>query len=200
LIPTTYQDRHLLPFLPLVLTATGIGLEHFFSEFPKKEGSWRWIFLKNGLVVLGLIYLVLFSAAVMIYQNDSFGDIKRSAEFLKTLSTDAVIYSDEIPKTQYWSGRPVQLLDYSQKPFEPNKKEYVILHSFYTQRVNSVGETMTGRFGAVLVHSDGSSVVPLLTDLMEATWLENRTAATAFRFEPQYFTTLVYRIDGKDPK
>jgi hypothetical protein len=40
-------------------------------------------------------------------------------------------------------------------------------------------------------------VVPLLTDLMEDQKLQNRVGATAFRFQPQFFTTLIYRVDGK---
>jgi len=128
---------------------------------------------------------------------DSFGDIKRSAEFLKTLPANAVIYSDEIPKTQYWAGRTVTLLDYSQKPFMPHPGEYVILHSFYTPRINAVGDNMTARFGAVLIHMDNSVVEPVMTDLMEDPHLQNRILATNYRFDPQFFTSTVYEIKSK---
>jgi hypothetical protein len=89
-------------------------------------------------------------------------------------------------------------LDYSQHPFIPAKNEYVVLHSFYTQRINAVGENMIGRFGAVLIHSDNSVVVPVLTDLMQDFRLQNRTQAGAYRFEQQYFTSMVFRVDGKE--
>jgi hypothetical protein len=70
----------------------------------------------------------------------------------------------------------------------------VILHSFYTPRINSVGETMIGRFGAVLIHADNSTVVPLMTDLMQDFNLQNRIPATSYRFDPQFFQSVVYRI------
>ena len=184
----------MLPFLPLLVVGAGVQLETFINGLDRPKNSMGYHFIKNGLITLTILYCALYSSAVIICQSDSFGDVKKSAEFLKTLSANAVIYSDEIPKTQYWADRPVRLLDYSQKPFIPNKGDYVILHSFYTPRINSVGETMASRFGAMLIHTDSSMVTPLLTDLMQNFKLQNRVAATAYRFEPQFFATVVYEI------
>jgi hypothetical protein len=194
LIPVTYQDRHLLPFLPLLVVAAGVHLEKYIRELHRPKNSMGYHFIKNGLITATILYSALFSVAAIGCQSDSFGDIKRSAEFLKTLPPNAVIYSDEIPKTRYWSGRAVRLLDYSQKPFSPNTDDYVVLHSFYTPRINSVGETMVSRFGAALIHNETSMVTPLLTDLMKDFTLQNRVGAAAYRFEPQFFESVVYQI------
>jgi hypothetical protein len=177
-----------------LVIAAGVHLETFIQRLEQSKTSMFYHFVKNGLIAVTILYSALFSSAAIICQHDSFGDIKRSAEFLKTLPADAVIYSDEIPKTQYWAERPVRLLDYSQKPFIPNSGDYVILHSFYTPRINTVGENMISRFGAVLIHDDGSSVTPVLTDLMQNFSLQNHVSAAAYRFEPQFFASVVYQI------
>ena len=196
LIPATYQDRHMLPFLPLILMAAGYHLEVFFESLDKGRGAIRILFMRNALLTLCMGWLALFSAAVLISQNDSFGDIKRSAQYLATLPPDAVIYSDEIPKTQYWSGRKARLMTHliENAPFLPNQGDYVVLHSFYLSRMGAFERHLVEANGAELLHDDQSMVVPLLTDVMEETSLQNRTAATAFRFVPQFFRSRVYHI------
>jgi hypothetical protein len=192
LFPTAYQDRYLLPFLPLVLAAAGYQLELYFEHWKDTGHPIRKMMLKNGLLTILLAWSVIFSAAVLIAQNDSFGDIKRSAENLKTLPPDAVIYSDEIPKTQYWSGRTLRLVTL---PFTPPTGAYVVLHSFYTARLGFVDTHMREGLGARVLRQDNSMVVPLLTDLMEDSTLQNRFEATAFRFRPQFFSSLTYHIE-----
>ncbi len=192
LFPTAYQDRYLLPFLPLVAVAAGYQLDLFFIRWKEPHRPIYKLLLKNTLLTVMLAWSVIYSAAVIIAQYDSFGDIKRSAEYLNTLPPDAVIYSDEIPKTQYWSGRNPILVTL---PFNPPKGAYVALHSFYTDRLSFVDVNMRERLGAVVLRQDKSMVVPLLTDLMEDPTLQNRFEATAFRFRPQFFTSLIYHIE-----
>ena len=131
---------------------------------------------------------------MQISQNDSFGDVKRSAEFLKTLPAEAVIYSDEIPKTQFWSGKKIRLVTL---PFNPEPGSYVLLHSFYTPRLGFVDQHMREGLGGRVIHQESSMVVPLLTDVMEDAGLQNRCEATAFRFEPQFFTTFAYHMENQ---
>ena len=191
LIPTTYQDRHLLPFLPLLLVAAGFHLETFFEWWGKSHTPMSAVFFKNGLLTLCIVWLTLFSAAVLIAQSESFSDIKRSSEFLKKLQADAVIYSDEVPKTQYWAEREIKPIT---MPFEPQKGDYFVLHSFYTPRLTFVDQNLSDRFGIVRLHQDRSMVVPLLTDIMEDPNLQNRVKSTAYRFDPQFFISLVYQV------
>jgi hypothetical protein len=191
IIPTTYQDRHMMPFLPLLLVAAGYHLQTFLEHWHQNSSLVKKMFWQNGLLTIGLVYTAVFSAAVLICQYDSFGDIKRSAEFLKSLPQDAVIYSDEVPKTQYWSGRKVIPLEL---PFNPKPGDYLIMHSFYTTRLNYIDENLRARHGASLLHMDESMVVPLLTDVMADPGQQNRITSTAYRFEPQFFQSLIYKI------
>ena len=192
LFPMAYQDRYLLPFLPLILTAAGYQLEHFFENWRTPGRPIRKMFFKNGLLTLLLAWSVIYGAGVLIAQYDSFGDIKRSSEFLKTLPADAVIYSDEIQKTQYWSGRNLVKVTL---PFTPPKGAYVVLHSCYTPRLGFVDTHMRESLGAQVLRQDNSMVVPLLTDVMEDQTLQNRIEASAFRFHPQFFFSLTYHIE-----
>jgi hypothetical protein len=196
LIPSSYQDRHMLPFLPLLLLAAGYHLESFFESLERHRGTIRHMLWKNGLLSFCLAWMAIYSCAVLLAQNDSFGDIKRSAEFLKTLPTDAVIYSDEVPKTQYWSGRQVTLMPYlsGNTQFDPKPGVYVVLHSFYIPRIGEVDRHLADVHDAQLQHEDNSMVTPLLTDVMQDPDLQNRTSATAFRFKPQFFVSRVYLI------
>jgi hypothetical protein len=195
LLPTTYQDRHLLPFLPLFVVGAGFEVESFFRERLKKWGDLRVLLTKNALLCLVLILQVLFSFSALLDQRDSFGDIRRSAEFLKTLPPGAAVYSDEIPKTQYWSGREIQPITY---PFEPSPGVYVVLHSFYTNRLLFVSGHLRDKYGAEILYENHSQVMPLLTDVMEDLSLQNRPRATSHRFEWQYFRSVVYQIPKKN--
>jgi hypothetical protein len=200
LIPATYQDRHMMPFLPLLLLAAGFHLETFFESLDKSSGAVRILLMKNGLLTLCLAWLFLYSAAVLISQNDSFGDIKRSSEFLKNLPADAVIYSDEVPKTQYWSGRKITLMPYlvENTQFKPKPGDYIVLHSFYIPRLNNVDHHLVQDDGAEAIYEDQSMVVPLLTDVMEDPSLQNRTASAAYRFVSQFFRSRVYHIPNPE--
>ena len=201
LIPAQYQDRHMLPFLPLLLVAAGFHHEIFFESLDKSRGVIKVLFMKNGLLTLCMAWLALYSVAVLISQTDSFGDIKRSSEFLKTLPPDAVIYSDEVPKTQYWSGRKIKLMPYlaENTAFTPRPGDYVALHSFYVPRIGQADEHLVRGYGAELLKEESSMIVPLLTDVMEDPDFQNRTTATAFRFAPQFFRSQVYRIPNNSP-
>lgn len=196
LIPATYQDRHMLLFLPLLVLAAGYQLESFFESLEQHRGTIRLMFWKNGLLAFCLAWLALFSSAVLMGENASFADIKNTAEFMKTLPADTVIYSDELPKTEYWSGRKVVLMPYlyQNTQFVPKPGDYVVLHSFYIPRINEVDRHLTEVHDAKLLHEDMSMVVPLLTEVMEDPDFQNRTTATAFRFKPQFFRSRVYLI------
>jgi hypothetical protein len=202
LFPVAYQDRYLLPFLPLILVAAGVHLENFFEHWKIPDKPVQSLFWKNGVLTLCFAWSTLYSAAALIAQSDSFGDVKRSSEFIQTLPPDVTLYSDEVPKTTFWSGRKVIRMGYltENTPFQPKPGDYVVLHSCYTPRIWNVDRNMRDRFGAFLLHQDSSMVVPIMTDLMEDQKLQNRVGATALRFQPQFFTSLVYRIDGKKGK
>jgi hypothetical protein len=61
LVPTTYQDRHLLLFLPLLLVAAGYHLETFFKWWGEGRRILTVVIVKNGLLFFCLVWLALLS-------------------------------------------------------------------------------------------------------------------------------------------
>jgi hypothetical protein len=192
MVPTNYQDRHLLLFLPAVCVLAGLKLQ-------KMEDAWRLrcsenglLMRRNGLAALMLGFLAVFSTAVLVLQKDAFGDVSRNAQYLKTLPSNAVVYSDEQIKTEYVSKRPIHV--WSSETRNLNPGDFLVFHTFNTPRLWWLEQTLTRHFEMELVHQDTSYVVPLLTDLMMDPQFQNRAQATARRFETQYFETKIYRI------
>jgi hypothetical protein len=135
---------------------------------------------------------MVFAIAVLVVQRDSFGDLRRNAEFLRFLPADARVFSDEIIKTSFWSGRPLEFWDPSQQNLRSG--DFLVFHTFYTPRLSWLENTLHENHQLEPVRSDGSYVVPLLTDLMEDPALQNRPRAVSYRFEPQIFNTRMYRV------
>lgn len=80
---------------------------------------------------------------------------------------------------------------------EPRPGDYVACHSLYYGDV--LESELNKRFAMEAVYQTSSLVVPFLSDYMEDQSLQNR--ATAFRFRPQLFGSLVYRIEKQlNPK
>jgi hypothetical protein len=192
MVPTNYQDRHLLLFLPAVCALAGLKLQ-------KMEDAWRLrcsenglLMRRNGLAALMLGFLAVFSTAVLVLQKDAFGDVSRNAQYLKTLPSNAVVYSDEQIKTEYVSKRPIRVWNSEIRNLNPG--DFLVFHTFNTPRLWWLEQTLTRHFEMELVHQDISYVVPLLTDLMMDPRLQNREQAVTRRFETQYFETKIYRI------
>src|SRR5581483_6214897 len=71
LFPSAYQDRYLLPFLPLILLAAGVHLENFFEHWKSPEKPVQNLFWKNGVLTLCFAWMTLYSAASLVSQSDS---------------------------------------------------------------------------------------------------------------------------------
>ena len=82
----------------------------------------------------------------------------------------------------------------SRIPFKPNPGDYLILHSFYRPRINLMEDNLKGKHGAEVIHREESMVVPLTTDVMQDALFQNRPGAVGFRFDPQFFTSVVYQV------
>ncbi len=191
-VPTNYQDRHLLLFLPAIALLAAYKLETM-------EVGWRLrcpemgVLLRRNLLAAAMLgTLLVFSIAVLVLQRDSFGDLRRNAEALRALPADAVIYSDEQFKTSYLAGRPL-------RPWTPELRslqvgDHLVFHTFNTPRLRFLLETLATGYELVPLRVDASFTVPLLTDLMMDKADQNRAGATAHRFEAQRFKTHLFRV------
>src|SRR6185369_5241100 len=57
LFPTAYQDRYLLPFLPLVFAAAGFHLETYLDHWGKSKSHLQRALWKNGLLLGCILWL-----------------------------------------------------------------------------------------------------------------------------------------------
>ena len=81
----SFQTRYWLPVVPLFLIFASLGIT--------KLRHMRTVFM------VCLTCSILFSSAVLIFQKDSFGDVKRVALWTRNNIKDSTVYSDEIVKT-----------------------------------------------------------------------------------------------------
>jgi hypothetical protein len=198
MVPTNYQDRHLLVFLPAVCILAALKLQNMETAWKTRYSEMDVLVRRNGLAAMMLGFLIVFSCAVLVFQKDSFGDVVRSARYLSTLPSDAVVYSDEQFKTEYTSNRTVRVWAPQVRDIRPG--DYLVFHTFNTPRLNVLEKTLNLHFKMEIAYQDYSYVLPLLTDLMMDPQLQNRPQAASVRFEPQYFETRVYRVVKKIPR
>jgi hypothetical protein len=192
MIPTNYQDRHLLVFLPALCVLAAYQLELWWGAWRERHGILGALWRRNALAAAGLAWLLVFSMAVLVFQRDAFGDLKRNAEFLRTLPPGTTVYSDEEIKTGYASGRPIL-------PWNPPRQtlkqgDWLIFHTFTTNRYRQLESSLRNNHAFEIVRVDRSYVLPLLTDLMMDKSFQNRPRAASRRLEPQYFETIALRI------
>jgi hypothetical protein len=196
LVPTLYQDRHQLPFIPFWILLAAIGFQKTVDAWRLRWKGERFLLLKNGTVLAVLAFEVVFSIACFSFQRESFADLRHGAEFLRQLPPEARIFTDEFPKTYYWAKRDLT-------PWQPNMRlpegAYLVLHSFYTKRDRLLVSRLMENYQARVVFYEESAVTPLLSDLMEEAAYQNRTALVGMRFETQDFRTWVIRLGKTSP-
>jgi len=197
MIPTNYQDRHLLPFLPGVCILAALKFETLTQTWENHHGAWGGMWRRNALASLVLMYLMVFSVGVLVVQRDAFGDLKRNAEYLRLMPAETVTYTDEQFKTEYWSGRKVRIWDPGGERLR--KGDLLVFHTLYTPRLNRLEESLFRNHRLEVIRRDQSSLLPLLTDLMMDPDLQNRATAVSRRAEAQYFETVTYRAIQDDP-
>ncbi len=221
---SAYQERYLLPLIPFMMVMGGVagarweqwvgaatGVSRPLGERLPLVGG-RPLLWARGAISLILLYSLAWSLAVVWLQRGAFGDIKQAARYCAALPPDARIFSNEfykpeIPavKMSYWSGRKVEGLDDSARPA---KGDYVCLHSAYgglspvptllasMLRFDRQIELLRQRYDVTEAAWFDSSLVPLLPDIMENPDTHTNPAAWFYRYTPQRFRTVIFRIEG----
>lgn len=202
-----FQERYLLPLVPLVCIGAGHGLAVWEKKWKEKPARF-W-----ALAGPALGYALVFSALVALYQGNPFIDMKRAGRLLREAPEDATIYATErynrdigAAKLSYWS-------DHAITPFGkeiPVPGDYIVLSSFYGRTGAGGGggwreyqvlkkEVETaypypvaelGRFAYVSL--------PLFPDIMEETITHTNPLAFIFRYRLQRFESVVYKVVDED--
>jgi hypothetical protein len=211
-----FQERYLLPLLPLMFTFAGAGLDRMECWF-NARGNWM---RRLGLTLVGAAFVwpLAFGLTSLFLQREAFGDLYAAGAFIKSipnLPADFPIYTNESYKPElgmngiklaFASGHPAlmipELAGSDSTTLPPEKRmlpgSIVVVHSAYG------GLIMYNRMLAFLRQSYNlkeltsgpfySAIVPLYPDIMEEPGTHQSPVAWGFRYYPQRFKTQVFQI------
>lgn len=174
-----FETRHFLALTPLFLILSGLGID----SLNRRRGK--------SLLATCLIISFLFSISVLGFQRDMFGDIKRSALYVKENLSQEKIFSDEYPKTTFWSGSKIER--YEQGKIKPGS--YLVLHSFYTDLDRELA-FLRARYKIKPVYTTNSFIRPLLPDIMSSPPLTNHPGWMIFKYHRQNFKSIIIKIES----
>lgn len=207
----SFQYRYLMPVFPAVIALAGAGASYL--EFKWIERGRPWLF--TVVLVLALAYLMLFSAAVLVFQRQAFGDQRAAADFVRSqVPKEATVIANErygnffalgCVKLSYWSQREVEpVYNYlPPKPEAPLPKiippgSYVVLGNAYggDEFVDYLLALLTYYYHMRNVASFSTTVYPLMDDIMVNPMFNQNPLAWVLRYSPQLFSTHIYVVDG----
>ena len=207
----SFQERYFYPIVPFVSIFAGRGIDllivavRFIERIKRRINATATIAIRYILIILSFTYIIVLGLAVLYFQRDAFGDLRRSAEFLKSVEPNAIIFSNEnnhtLPaciKDKFWSRRKVELLtnDYIfGDQFLPGGS-YLCLHSAYGG-LNNFGAllmTLKKRYTLEEMYSTQSVIYPIFPDIMQEPYFHQNPLALTMKYTKQTFYSYVFRI------
>lgn len=197
---SSYQSRYLLPLVPLACIFAGHGLATW-ERHNERHPVRLW-----GLVLPTVVWGLIFSAMVAVYQGSPFKEIKEAAQFVRTLNPpkSVRIVSNEIynasigaAKVSFWSGRDnVAFL----RGVSLKQGDIIVFSSAYAGGLGAYHEMRTQLMQSLparMLHRPFARyALPLLTDLMQEPMTNQNPLAFYLRYQPQYFETTVLQVTG----
>lgn len=180
-----WTTRYLYSLVPFSLVVAAYGLETFRFRIKRID-------LSVVLLILCLLFSAGFSVVALRASRDSFGDVKRTAHFVRDNIKKGQVFSDEIMKTGWWAQRP--LIAYSEqnkKRLRPN--DYIVLHSWGGTNIPLELSYLRRRFDIEIIHEEKAEVTPILADDILSRGA-NAPVVAEHRFEKQKFLALVIKI------
>lgn len=202
----SFQERYLFPLIPLVCVFAGHGFATWQRRCERRPVTF-WI-----VVAPALAYALVFSSIVALRQCQPFEDLKLAARAVAKFPEAKIgkIYTNETynpavdekigpPKSMFWTGRKVQyMMQGAWGDLRPG--DVVICSSWNSGMPLDQFEAMIdARVRLMKLNVIGryvSSTLPLLPDLVPG--LNQNPQAMAFRYQTQYFETIVVQVKG-DP-
>jgi hypothetical protein len=204
----SFQYRYMLPLLPGVLCVAGAGLAGW--EKWSGSGKMRRGVFRAGMLV-SIVYMAVFSTAVLLLQRDSFADQRMAADFIRMkVSPQTPVFSNErygsfewpiSLKLTVWSGRPVRPLFLKKSAdglAEMPAGAVVVLGNEYggnealTQLMGVLGQRYM--MESLTRAPFNAEIVPLMDDIMVNPMFNQNPLAWVLRYSPQMFSTAVYRV------
>lgn len=182
-----WTSRYLYSLIPFSLVVAAYGLETF-----------RVRVFRVRLSVVFLIICLLFSAGFSVHalrcSRDSFGDVKRTALFIRDRLPPGGgrVWTDETVKTGWWAKRPLRGY-VTRNRHEVRPGDYVVLHSWGGTNIPRELAYLRRHFQIEITHEERAEVVPILADDILSRGA-NSPVVAHHRFEKQKFQALVIKI------
>jgi hypothetical protein len=199
----TFQHRYMMPILPVLAALAGVG----FTWLDDSNRGRRWVF--STLLLVSVVYLSMFSLAVLVLQREAFGDQREAAEFIREqIPADVPVLSNErygsytdlgAVKLSYWSGRRVDTLIDPATQMKPGA--IVALGTAY-----GGNEAVTGLMQALSADYDlqpftprpfQSVITPLMDDIMVNPMFNQNPMGWVMRYVPQPFATQLFVVQPR---
>lgn len=185
----SFQTRYWLSIIPILLILAAYGITSL------KEKSRRIV------LTICILCSLIFSLAVLYFQRDTYGDLKRSALYIRDHLRGKTIFSDETIKTSFWAEVPIKMFDLEN--IKPDS--YVVLHSLYTQvyypqaypNLAREIKTFMKDYKLKKIYETKSEIVPLLPDIMSSPPFTNHPGWASARYQRQYFHSVIFRVESK---
>jgi 4-amino-4-deoxy-L-arabinose transferase-like glycosyltransferase len=171
--------RYFLPLFPLFMIFAAYGITRIRRE--------------RAAISICIAVTIIFSASVLYFQRDSFGDIKRAAVWIRhNASSEAAVYSTDINafKTKFWARRDVLRLT-AEARLKPG--DFLVLNSFYVP-IPETRQKLAKNYQLDTVFESVSSNVALLTDVTVPSGYTNSPAWLRVNFKRNEFKSVVLKV------
>lgn len=210
----SFQYRYMMPLLPGLLALAGLGAARLEAA---ARGRWKRAAFSAGLM-LSIVYLTLFSCAVLVLQRGTFGDQRAAADWIRqNVSPDVPVFSNEhygkflrlgSVKLSFWTGRPVQpLLRPSLFPGQPPEEHelppgsILVLGNAYggDEALAALYQRLSARYRLRRLQEEpfDARTVPLHDDVMVNPLYNQSVLGWVMRYVPQRFVTQVFQVEGR---
>ncbi len=179
-----WTTRFLTFPMTLLFVEVAAGIERFADRAPK--------FLSKVLIAASITGSVLFAMVALYYQRDTFGDIRRTGEYIRSNLPGSRVFSNDQFKESYYTGSKV----FRYVPHRVYRSDdIIVLHSFYSHDLDEQVQLLAAGYRIQELFRTDSVVVPLLANTI-ITQGSNTPAVASRLFQAQEFTSIVLRIVG----
>lgn len=216
----SFQYRYMMPMVPLVCALAGVGFAGWEEKLMLGQhhrdlqlgadrptgAAVRRLWFRVALLG-SVVYLSIFSLAVIVLQRETYGDQRAAADFLrKNVPPQTPVFSNErygpyvnfgSVKLSYWSGRRVQVFTHQPLP----AGSLLVLGTAYggNSAVSATLAALETQYNLVPVLPAPlrSDIVPLMDDVMPEPLYNQNPLAWVLRYVPQSFATQIFEVTPK---
>ena len=186
-----FQTRYFLPLWPLAALFAAWGIVELSRCKP---------YLARAFLSIILVSNIFWSGMVLHFQRDSFGALRRSAEFIARHLPEADIVTTEFYKLAFFAGRnqrgkPRNQPDKLSILAERNLRSgfYVYTDTLYQPDFFSLFQD----FSFEVVYKDRETVMPILPDVIQSTSHMNNIEWLSTRFKPWTTDSMILKVVNK---